>query len=261
MQTTKRALDAAEEGYRVRRELFRNGRATSVELTDSEVQLIRARLEAVDAGRISARRAPSLAPRASVATSPGGCSPSCEVARHSSSARSFASTRRSSSVEVSPLASLPAATSFSSRRMILPLRVFGSASVKRMPSGRANLPISFSTCAISLAFVASLASKPGLQRDEHDQRLALELVGPADRGRLGDRGVRDQRALDLGGADAVAGDVEHVVDAPDDPEVAVLVAARAVAGEVHAGHVAPVRLAEALVVAPDACAASRATAA
>jgi outer membrane protein TolC len=49
VQTTKRALDAAEEGYRVRRELFRNGRATSVELTDSEVQLSRAGLEAVDA--------------------------------------------------------------------------------------------------------------------------------------------------------------------------------------------------------------------
>jgi len=49
VQTTKRALDAAEEGYRVRRELFRNGRATSVELTDSEVQLSRAGLQAVDA--------------------------------------------------------------------------------------------------------------------------------------------------------------------------------------------------------------------
>jgi outer membrane protein TolC len=49
VQTTKRALDAAEEGYRVRRELFRNGRATSVELTDSEVQLSRAGNDAVDA--------------------------------------------------------------------------------------------------------------------------------------------------------------------------------------------------------------------
>jgi outer membrane protein TolC len=49
VQTTKRALDAAEEGYRVRRELFRNGRATSVELTDSEVQLSRAGADAVDA--------------------------------------------------------------------------------------------------------------------------------------------------------------------------------------------------------------------
>jgi len=47
--TTKRGLAAAEEGYRVRRELFRNGRATSVELTDSEVDLFRASLESVNA--------------------------------------------------------------------------------------------------------------------------------------------------------------------------------------------------------------------
>jgi outer membrane protein TolC len=33
----------------VRRELFRNGRATSVELTDSEVELFRASLEAINA--------------------------------------------------------------------------------------------------------------------------------------------------------------------------------------------------------------------
>jgi len=47
--TTARGLRAAEEGYRVRRELFRNGRATSVELTDSEVELFRASLEAINA--------------------------------------------------------------------------------------------------------------------------------------------------------------------------------------------------------------------
>ncbi|HKQ70949.1 MAG TPA: TolC family protein [Polyangiaceae bacterium] len=47
--TTKRALVAAEEGYRVRRELFKSGRATSVELTDSEVELFRASLDSVNA--------------------------------------------------------------------------------------------------------------------------------------------------------------------------------------------------------------------
>ena len=49
VQTTKRGLTASEEGYRVRRELFRNGRATSVELTDSEVELFRASLDSVNA--------------------------------------------------------------------------------------------------------------------------------------------------------------------------------------------------------------------
>jgi outer membrane protein TolC len=47
--TTKRGLVAAEEGYRVRHELFRNGRATSVELTDSELELFRASLDSVNA--------------------------------------------------------------------------------------------------------------------------------------------------------------------------------------------------------------------
>ena len=64
--------------------------------------------------------------------------------------------------------------------------------------------------------------------------------------------MRDERALDFGGAEAVAGDVEHVVDAADDPEVAVLVAARAVTGEIHALELAPVRLLVARLVAPDA---------
>ena len=60
--------------------------------------------------------------------------------------------------------------------------------------------------------------------------------------------------LDLGGAHAVAGDVDDVVDAADDPVVAVLVAAAAVTGEVVAGVLAEVGLVEALRVAVDACA-------
>jgi len=40
---------AAEENYRVRRELFRAGKATTVEVTDAETELTRARLEAVNA--------------------------------------------------------------------------------------------------------------------------------------------------------------------------------------------------------------------
>jgi outer membrane protein TolC len=56
MQTTTRGLAAAEEGYRVRRELFQNGRATSVELTDSEVELFRAGLDAINA-RVGVRSA------------------------------------------------------------------------------------------------------------------------------------------------------------------------------------------------------------
>ena len=61
----------------------------------------------------------------------------------------------------------------------------------------------------------------------------------------------DQRALDLGGAEPVAGDVDHVVDPAGDPVIAVLVAPAAVAGEVLAGIGREVGLHEALVVAVD----------
>jgi outer membrane protein TolC len=47
-QSNKRELASAEESYRVRRELFRNGRATSVELTDAELELTRASLSLVN---------------------------------------------------------------------------------------------------------------------------------------------------------------------------------------------------------------------
>jgi outer membrane protein TolC len=46
---SEQALAASEEGYRVRRELFRSGKATLVEVTDSETELTRARLELVNA--------------------------------------------------------------------------------------------------------------------------------------------------------------------------------------------------------------------
>jgi outer membrane protein TolC len=47
--TSARGLAAAEEGYRARRLLFQNGRATTVELLDAETDLTRARLDALGA--------------------------------------------------------------------------------------------------------------------------------------------------------------------------------------------------------------------
>ena len=61
----------------------------------------------------------------------------------------------------------------------------------------------------------------------------------------------DERALDLGRAEPVARDVDHVVDAARDPVVAVLVAARAVAREVLAGELLEIRVDEALMIAVD----------
>jgi outer membrane protein TolC len=56
LASTVRGLEAAEESHRVRRELFLQGRATSVELTDAETELTQARLDAIGA-RIDHREA------------------------------------------------------------------------------------------------------------------------------------------------------------------------------------------------------------
>jgi outer membrane protein TolC len=49
LRTTAAGLAASEDSYRVRRVLFRHGRATSVELTDAESDLTRSRLDALNA--------------------------------------------------------------------------------------------------------------------------------------------------------------------------------------------------------------------
>jgi outer membrane protein TolC len=49
IETAQRGRQAAEESCRIRRVLFQNGRATSVELTDAETELTRARLEQLGA--------------------------------------------------------------------------------------------------------------------------------------------------------------------------------------------------------------------
>ena len=64
--------------------------------------------------------------------------------------------------------------------------------------------------------------------------VAAQLVGHTDDRRLGHGRVADQGALDLGCAQPIAGDLDHVVDTADDPDVAVLVLAGAVAGQIPA---------------------------
>ena len=48
--TAERRLSAAETSYRARRQLFENDRATTVELTEAQTELFRARLDVVQAG-------------------------------------------------------------------------------------------------------------------------------------------------------------------------------------------------------------------
>ena len=75
----------------------------------------------------------------------------------------------------------------------------------------------------------------------------------ADDRRLSDRGILDEDRFQFGSADAVTGDVDHVVDAAGDPEVAVLVADGAVAREViFTTPAVPIGIHVALFVAEDA---------
>src|SRR5581483_5288166 len=87
--------------------------------------------------------------------------------------------------------------------------------------------------------------------DEARDALALDLVADADHRGLRHPRVADERAFDLHGAETVAGHVEHVVHAAEQPEVAVIVAAGAVAGEVLARVLRPVLVGVARIVAPD----------
>ena len=108
--------------------------------------------------------------------------------------------------------------------MILPDRVFGRSAAKRISSGRAIAPIFFTTCSFSSSTSAGDGAYAFLERDERRDRLALDLVRAADDRGLGHLRMIDERALDLHRADPVARDVQHVVDAAEQPEVAVLVA-------------------------------------
>src|SRR5262245_42119409 len=89
------------------------------------------------------------------------------------------------------------------------------------------------------------------QRHVGIDALALDVMRIADYGGFRDLGMRDQCAFDLGGAEPVAGDIDHVVDPAGDPVVSVGVAPAAVAGEVLAGIGLEIRVDKTLVVAVD----------
>src|SRR5262249_52188646 len=73
------------------------------------------------------------------------------------------------------------------------------------------------------------------QRHEGVDALALNVVREADDGGFRYARVPHKRALHFRRAEAVAGDVDHVIDAAGDPVIAVLVTPAAIAGEIHAG--------------------------
>src|SRR6266566_8075970 len=96
-----------------------------------------------------------------------------------------------------------------------------------------------------------------LQRYERRDRLAFQFVRTADHSRFSDSFVSHQRRLDFHGAEAMAGNVDDIVDAPHDPEISVFIFACAVAGEVHTRNLGPVLLHVAVGIAVDSAQHSR----
>ena len=71
-----------------------------------------------------------------------------------------------------------------------------------------------------------------LEHDEGGDHLAAQLVRTARDAGLGDGAMAQDGALDLDGADAVRGDLDDLVGAAAEPDVAVLVDLGGVAAEV-----------------------------
>src|SRR6185437_13674399 len=86
----------------------------------------------------------------------------------------------------------------------------------------------------------------GLERDVHLDHPAADVVNDRDRSGLGDLVDGEAGGLELLGAEPVPGDVDHVVDAAEDAEVAVGRLDRTVAREVR--PVVPVGRLRVLVV-------------
>ena len=142
--------------------------------------------------------------------------------------------RLGSRVDRSP-SGRPSSRARSRRRMILPLRVCGRSSENAISRGATAGP---SRRAGEARAARGAAPRVGidarLERDEGLHDLARHRVGHADHAGLGDGRVLHERALHLERADEVARGLDHVVGAADEPEVAVVVALREVAGQVPA---------------------------
>ena len=80
--------------------------------------------------------------------------------------------------------------------MILPERVLGSASVKRMSSGLARAPISWRRARAEF-LSARRCRCTAFEGDEGGDGLAFDFIGTADDGGFGDRAMRDEGRFDL----------------------------------------------------------------
>ena len=94
-------------------------------------------------------------------------------------------------------------TAFSTRRMILPLRVFGSMRDEVQLADDRHRP-ELAADGVEQRLAQLVRRRVAvLEQHERGDHLAARLVGPADDAALGDGRMREERALDLDRADAV----------------------------------------------------------
>jgi hypothetical protein len=152
-------------------------------------------------------------------------------AAHASRRRTVAMRPPASSVEVSP-SGRPSSRALSRRRMILPLRVRGSTWQERdllRGDGGAQ-----ALARVTSSPVAALRRRmAALQATKAFTISPTHRVGLADHAGLGNRRVLHQHALHLERADQVAGRLDHVVAAADEPVVAIGIAPHQIAGEIE----------------------------
>ena len=90
------------------------------------------------------------------------------------------------------------------------------------------------------------------QHDKRHNGLAGGVVGTPDHSRLGHQRVGHQRRLDFHGAQTVSRYVQHIVNTPHDPEVAIGVALRTITGQIIAFELfREIAFLEAFWVTPD----------
>ena len=109
----------------------------------------------------------------------------------------------------------------------LPVAFTGNSS--RNSTKRGTLKFAISPRAHSM-ISRRLDRRTGLEHDERLRDFAEAFVGNADHGDLRDARMAQHQVLDLGGIRVEPADDEHVLDAPDDAQVAVGVDRAEVAG-------------------------------
>src|SRR5262249_28949220 len=134
----------------------------------------------------------------------------------------------------------------------LPERVLGSASTIATVFEEGHRPDALADEGDELrGDVFARAVDAGLEHREADRDRAFELVGNADDRAFGDVVVAGDDLFQLAGGEAMAGDVDHVVDPAHPIDVAVLVEIPSVGGQVVARVAREVGLYEPLLALPQ----------